>query len=406
MRCSSARGYLFLTGALALALFAVSLPTAWADSDLPVLWQGEVRTSAGVPAAGTTVIAYARPPAIGLEPGRKLAEVARTTTDASGRFVLRAAPNASLQTAADDDGWVSVMVTAISADGMAMAVDSVAWGASPGFSARSVGAPNGRWLTTPAEREAALQPGDFRATSAAYAADVAKERPSVLVLAKGKPDLEAPRFSAMSSSSRWGCGVYKKEDAGISPVAIGELFLEQSWGGEFVYNNTRSTSFQVGLSEDGKYWGVGGSTTFSRQSQAQSGGPIGSTAEFQRFRYSADMVFKRITWICGEEGYYYSEQTIEPVDWNLGMHQDHVSLVPSCNPRFHSTVPGGRYLLRAGGSSITLQGAINIGGFAGSMTSVVSRNVSYRWDNAAPYQRDVCGESRMLNQNTRAVTVA
>jgi hypothetical protein len=406
MRSSPGRQRLFLVSALSVALLVASLPAAWAEEGLPVLWQGQVRTPAGNPGSGATVIAYARPPGVNLESGTSLAEVARTTADSSGQFTLRAAPSTTMQAAADAAGWVSVMVSAISPEGMAMAVDSVTWAPHPGYSAASADAPRGRWLTTPSEREAASQGGQFRATAAAPTAEVAKERPSVLRLSKGIQDLDTPRFAARGSSATSGCGLYKKEDAGVRPTGIGELFLQAGWGGTFAYTNTRTTSFQIGLSDDGKAWGVGGSTTVSRQVQGRSHGEMAARSEFQRYAYSADMIFKRFTWTCGQDAYFYSEQTVEPVDWTLGMHQDNVSLYPGCNPRFQTSVPAGHALDRDGGSSVTLQGAINVIGFTGAVTSTVSSNVGYSWQNTTPYERYVCGESDYLSHDTRAVTLA
>jgi hypothetical protein len=43
------------------------------------------------------------------------------------------------------------------------------------------------------------------------------------------------------------------KDAGIHPVAVGELHLNAHWGGLFEYTNTRTTSFQAGVSHDGKH---------------------------------------------------------------------------------------------------------------------------------------------------------
>ena len=63
-------------------------------------------------------------------------EVARTTTDESGRFVLRAWPDTAM-TMADQAGWTTVILTAFTADGMSLAVDSVAFEPTTPYSAMS-----------------------------------------------------------------------------------------------------------------------------------------------------------------------------------------------------------------------------------------------------------------------------
>ena len=107
-----------LTIALAaVAVLCASLaiqPIAHADETAPpVLWAGEIRTQDGKAADGADVVAYARPPATTIQPGQDLVEVARTTTDGSGRFVLRAWPDTAMSLA-DQAGWATVMLTAFS----------------------------------------------------------------------------------------------------------------------------------------------------------------------------------------------------------------------------------------------------------------------------------------------------
>ena len=130
---------------IALAVVAVLCasmalqPIAHADETAPpVLWAGEIRTQDGKSADGADVVAYARPPAASIKTGQELVEVARTTTDGSGRFVLRAWPDTAMSLA-DQAGWATVMLTAFSADGMSLAVDSVAFEPTTQYSAKSVG---------------------------------------------------------------------------------------------------------------------------------------------------------------------------------------------------------------------------------------------------------------------------
>ena len=262
----------------AVAVLCASLaiqPIASADETAPpVLWEGEIRTPDGKAADGADVIAYARPPAASIKPGQELAEVARTTTDSSGRFVLRAWPDTAM-TLADQGGWATVMLTAFSRDGMSLAVDSVSFEPTP-YSAKSVNAHSagraGRWVTSPAERF--REPGTYRAASVeneTTAADA--ERPAVLVLEPGaKP--EPGRFTAAEvPKARRGCWSVGEKDLGVRPVKVGELHLNRHWGGNFTYTSTRSSSFQIGVSRGGYNWKLGGSVSMSDEVSDESGGP-------------------------------------------------------------------------------------------------------------------------------------
>jgi hypothetical protein len=242
----------------AIVVFCASLatqPIARADEAAPpVLWEGEIRTPAGMAADGADVVAYARPPAVSIEPGQELVEVARTTTDGSGRFVLRAWPDTAMSMA-DNAGWTTVMLAAFSRDGMSLAVDSVSFEPTP-YSAKSVGAPSarraGRWVTSPAERF--REPGTYRAASVEDEVTTEAERPAVLVLEPGvKP--EPGRFApAEVPKARRGCWNVGEKDLGVRPVKVGELHLNRHWGGNFTYTSTRSSSFQIGVSRGGDNW--------------------------------------------------------------------------------------------------------------------------------------------------------
>ena len=109
-------------------------------------------------------------------------------------------------------------------------------------------------MTSPAERF--REPGTFHATSVEdEAATNAAERPAVLVLdPAGKP--EPGRFSAMESvpKARRGCWKVGEKDLGVRPVKVGELHLNRHWGGNFTYTSTRSSSFQIGVSQSGDNW--------------------------------------------------------------------------------------------------------------------------------------------------------
>src|SRR5688572_19332673 len=220
MKPSVIVGRPFVAALAFVAVFSAPLaiqPIARADETAPpVLWEGVIHTPEGTPADGADVVAYARPPAASIKPGQELTEVARTTTDGSGRFVLRAWPDTAM-TMADQAGWATVMPTAFDGNGMSLAVDSVSFEPTP-YSAKSVGAHParraGRWMTGPADRFP--QPGTYRVASVedeATATDA--ERPAVLVLEPGaKP--EPGRFAAAEvPKARRGCWNVGEKHIGV-----------------------------------------------------------------------------------------------------------------------------------------------------------------------------------------------
>ena len=55
---------------------------------------------------------------------------------------------------------------------------------------------------------------------------------------------------------------------------------------------------------------------------------------------------------------------------------------------------------------MTLNGAINVGGFQAGMTSVISNSVVHRYDNGENRHRDVCGEKKFPPEDTRIASIA
>ena len=403
-----------LTVALAfLAVLCASLsvqPIASADETAPpVLWAGEVRTQDGAVVDGAEVVAYARPPAALIKPGQELLEVARTTTDGSGHFVLRAWPDTAMSVA-DQAGWTTVMLTAFTSDGMSLAVDSVSFEPPTEFSAKSAVTParrSGRWVTSPADRFSA--PDSLRAMSAEEeAATNGAERPAVLVLdPAGKP--EPGRFSAMGSvpKARRGCWKVGEKDLGVRPVKVGELHLNRHWGGNFTYTSTKTSSFQIGVSRSGDNWKLGGSVSLGDEISNEDGGPDFPARDSDTvYLWDAQMVFKHLSWGCGGEMNYYFIDTVEPVLWTGGMWQYQGSAEPPCNERFRTPVGPKRHHIRKKGSSVTYNAGIGVAGFTGDVTSAVSQTVIYKWENTVDAHRFLCGSSAYVTEHTRVASLA
>lgn len=391
---------------VALALtFGIS-PVARADAPAaPVLWDSVLRSPDGQPTSGE-VVAYVRPPAAELQPGDQLVEIARVQTDDSGWFVVRAFPSPAFRAAQDPSGWVTVMLFAFSKDRVVLATDAVAWRPDPGFKAQSADSPaKGRWITSPTDL---IAPADrFRAAEAPSTPDT--ERPESLTL-DGKGERAIQPLGAGAKPAHTNCGLMKSKDMGIHDVAVGELDLGDAWGGFFEYTNTKSTSFQTGVSYSGRGWQVGGSDSMTATSSLGQGKTITPALreEPQLTTYKAELKFKRFEWRCTRNGYSWEDiATLQPVSWpNGGMRERVGGLGPTCgnDKRYFGTVVPGGTLTRRNGSSITLDGAFSVVGFTAGVTSTVASGVGYQWKNDHPLHRAVCGSTDTLNRNTRVTT--
>lgn len=367
-----------LAALLLVAGTTVAVPAA-ADA-APVLWTGEVRNGAGAP-LDAEVIAYLRPPVDELRVGLNLAPLTRTTTDEAGRFTLRAVPTEAILAIADP--WVTVMVVAYSAEGMSVAVDSVAW------------RPDG-WVTRPAD----LQPG-----AAPAPALPEEERPSVLVVQQPRPDASVGVAKPPPAGL---CGIIKEKDLEPAYVAIGELHLGSHWQGEFTYTNTKSTSFEIGWRPEGKNWSVAGSTSKSRKTEGSSGGVLRAVDHPRMFTYRIRTKFRQYTWNCRGHDVEHTDSTgkvdtVEPTGWTGGVVRDEFGSTPGCpNMEWSDPVPGeDGWFSRGSGSSTTFGRAINVIGFEGAVTSTVSDVVLYKWTNTLSFHRLLCGESNYIAENAR-----
>jgi hypothetical protein len=124
---------------VAATTFAAPIARA-SEPSPPVLWEGTIVGSGGQPAAGTEVVAFARPAGADLLPSEAgLTPVARTATDQAGHYVLRTGRTDALRAVETDSGWTNVMVAAFGPDGsFSLATDSIAWEPAGGFRATAV----------------------------------------------------------------------------------------------------------------------------------------------------------------------------------------------------------------------------------------------------------------------------
>ena len=394
--------------AVAITSFAAPIARA-SEPPAPVLWEGTIVGTDGRPAAGTEVVAFARPAGADLqETEAALEPVARTTTDDAGRYVLRSGHTDALRAVETDSGWANVMVAAFGRDGsFSLATDSIAWAPAAGFRAAGVDEkPNrGRWLTTPADR-AAAEAGTFRASAAPDPEAVNRERPTVMTLAPGTDGPIRAQAAKPPDGRRYGmcAGPYKTEripapDQGIF-TPVGEMHLVQAWSGEFAYTTTNSTSFQVGVRPEGRGWSVGGSTSSLKEGTSEAGND-GGLAENHMYTFAADIDYVRTTWRCNRGDNWHGVEMVEAGAWRGGLKRTDFGPAPGCNPAKKSSVVPTGYYKRGQSESTTLQGAVSVMGFSGSVTTTVAKGVRYVWHNHVDRHRYLCGEKAFITADTR-----
>lgn len=365
-------------------LLTVATPVALAADDAPVLWTGSIHSPSGG-GAPADVTAYLQPPAemeVG-DQGTHLAPIASTTADPNGLFMLRAAYDDQIRAAEDRAGWISVLVVAMSADGMSMATDSVRFDHV-----------HHRWSTHPAEAE----PEGAMSAQATGPGAGTPDRPTVMTLHQSPAE---PRFHAMAAKQRI---CYMKKDTrevGVTQVTVGELDLAQNWGGQFNYVDTKTSTFGIGFRYEGEGgWSAGGSSSFSREGGSESINPVAAEGYPRHNFYRADMMFSTFRMDCGGRTAY----SLKPTMWTGGMRLEMASAA-LCDHRYLTPVIGGSTFARQDGSSQTFSGAFSIAGFGGGATSVNSKSVRHAWSNGAPQTRNLCGVSDRITGDTRVVSL-
>lgn len=368
----------------------------------PVLWTGLVESASGEPAPGVQVVAFARPPVDRLLAGEEVVPIAEVATNDTGRFTLRAAPNSELAGMADESGWLTVMVAGFAPDGMSLATDSVTWqtkGGEAGVHAFAAGdSDSGQWVSEPGAM-ASTSSGPTRTVPEAPAPT---ERPRLLSLRPHDVAPSAGRVQAFGTQPSPWCGPVRSKPAGKDMVSVGELHLNQRWGGYFSYTNTKSSSFEIGVSQDGKHWSGAGSTSLTRERSTSQDGPVPSADTNRLFTYKAEMLFRRFEWVCYPGmARQYTAYTLEPVDWTGGMREEPGGKPPGCDKEYLTDVMPGKNFTRSEHASTTLRGALSIAGFSGTVSTAVSDAVVHKYVNTVPAHRYVCGESGRLTGDTR-----
>jgi hypothetical protein len=300
--------------------------------------------------------------------------------------------------AADPSGWTTVMVVATSPAGNSLAIDSLAWQPHEGAQALSTNA--GRWITDPAEL---LAP----ATAIQETPAQSIERPAALVLSATKevrPGTVRP-FGSPSRAPGNFCMLTDEKDLGKKPVTIGHMHMERGWSGHFIYTNTKSTSFEVGVSMDGGAFTGKGSRTVTTEAEA-GGRDLDDTSTRRNRWYQIAMTFTNYHWRCNEFSGNFEADTIEPGTWGGTNTYHDDNRVPGCNAKYTEEQGPKRGFRRQKGSGTVYEAGFSAGGFSGSTSVATSNTVDQLWFNDAPRSRNLCGSTAPPTQYTLVRTEA
>jgi hypothetical protein len=124
------------------------------------------------------------------------------------------------------------------------------------------------------------------------------------------------------------------------------------------------------------------------------------------YTFAADLDYERSTWRCNRGDSWHSAEMVEPASWRGGIHRTDFGVPPGCNPDNKSPVAADGFFDRSVSDSTTLDNAVSVMGFSGSMTSTISKGVVNHWDNLFHQERFLCGTSqRITGHNTRVVSL-
>jgi hypothetical protein len=377
-----------LVGAMpAVASAAPVLP------DLPLLWRGRVVNAQGEPTAATISAVIAPPPqAIPMRDqvgaGAVPAVSIPLSTSVAGRdgwFELRSALPV-LPAVFAPGGWMNVMLFVESNDGgWAVAMDSV----------RFAGTGPGSWISKLSNEALAPRvPGD----------DTEGERPPVIKLqppaTAGERERRAAGVLAVNASGPGapytGCTALYREGVENAFRTVADIDMGSDWSFRLQYQDTKTTSWDVGYDSDGNGWTVGGTSSFSQTSSKGFDAEIGPfPEEYYRESYQVELEHAKILWRCAKKtspGPFYV-RTVQPEAWANGTYNQgdpHVIC-----PRLENRRPVGvgTFAWRDDGTTSQWSASGGAFGFRGGAGVGYTKQIRLGWRNHNRDPRYLCGES-------------
>src|SRR5581483_5333904 len=205
--------------------------------------------------------------------------------------------NVMLFLASDNGGW-------------AVAMDSV----------RFVGTGPGSWISKlSSEAPATRVPRD----------DTEGERPAVIKLQRpataGERERRAVGVLAVNangpSAPYSGCTAMYREGVENAYRTVADIDMGSDWSFRLEYQDTKTTSWDVGYDGDGKGWTVGGTYSFAQTSSKGFNAEIGPfPEEYYREAYQVELEQAKVLWRCAKKsspGPFYV-RTVQPERWTSG----------------------------------------------------------------------------------------
>jgi hypothetical protein len=385
-----------ITTLVATALLG-SVPAVAGASPLspgvPLLWRGRIVNAHGDPTAATVAAVLAPPPggipmrdemAAGAIPIPSI-PLSTTVAGGDGRFELRAGLPL-VPTSFAPGGWMDVMLFIEGSDGgWAVALDSVRFFAGGG----------GAWISKlSSESLAPRVPAD----------DTAGERPAVIRLQPPASSAEQQRRAAgvlaLKASGPGvpyrGCTALYREATANAFRTVADIDMGSDWSFRLEYQDTKTTSWDVGYDSDGKGWTVGGTHTFGQTSSKGFNAEIGPfPEEYYRESYQVELEHAKVLWRCAKQtspGPFYV-RTVEPERWTNSTYNEgepHV-VCPSLENR--RSVGVGTFAWRDEGSTSQWSASGDVFGFRGGAGVGYTRQIRLGWRNHNRDPRFLCGES-------------
>jgi hypothetical protein len=377
-----------LVGSVPATAHAFPLP-----SGLPLLWRGQVVNAQGEPTTATiTAVLAPQPGAIqmrdqvasGAAPVGSI-PLSTAVAGTDGRFELRSGLPVVPPSFVSGD-WLNVMLFVESYDGgWAVAMDSV----------RFVAAGPGAWISKASSETLAPQ---------APLDDTVGERPTVIALQPPPSAVERERRAAgvldvgykSPGAPYTGCTALYKEGTANAFRTIADIDMGSDWSFKLDYQDTRTTSWDVGYDSDGRGWAVGGTHSFAQSSSKGFNAEIGPFPEqYYQESYQVELEHAKVLWRCGKKtspGPFYV-RTVQPERWTNSTYNQgdpHV-ICPSLSNR--RSVGVGTFAWRDEGTASQWSAGGDAFGFRGGAGVGYSKQIRLGWRNHNRDPRFVCGES-------------
>ena len=308
-----------------------------------------------------------------------------TAAGRDGRFELRSALP-PVPTPFMPGGWMDVMLFIEGHDGgWAVAMDSV----------RFVNAGPGAWVSKLSSEKLAPH---------VPAHDTDGERPTVIRLQPPVSPAEQRRRSAGvlnvasggPGAPYTGCTALYREGTVNANRTVADIDMGRDWSFRLEYQETQTTSWDVGYDSDGKGWTVGGTHSFTQSSSKGFNAEVGPfPEEYYRQSYQVELEHAKILWRCAKQtspGPFYV-RTVQPERWTNGTYNQgdpHV-ICPQLENR--RPVAIGTLAWRDEGSESRWSASGDAFGFKGGAAVGYTKQIRLGWRNHTRDPRYLCGES-------------